>query len=182
VRGDALLGDGAIVEIDGTPAPTGAVADNIITLALPAGLAAGPHALQVRQGVVIGGAPPRPAFASGLASFSVQPFITKTAGTPDIAITNVGGVGAAPRSATINVGVSPAVGVSQIATLEMLSAGQLAFRFLAQPLAAPGAQLPFQASGLAAGDYLFRVTIDGAASPLDLDGAGAPIGPKATIP
>ena len=182
VRGDALLGDAAIVEIDGVAAPASAVANDSITLALPPGIGAGPHGLQARQGIVIGGGLPRPAFASGLASFAVRPVITKTAGIPDIAITSVQGAGAAPRSATITVNVAPAVGLSQVATLEMLSGGQVVFRFQAQPLAAPAAQLTFQAAGLAAGDYLFQVRVDGTPSPLDLDATGTPVGPKGTIP
>jgi hypothetical protein len=138
--------------------------------------------LQVRQGITFGGASaPRPAFASDLATFVVLPVITKTAGAYDIAIANVQGTGTAPRAATITIRAAPDVGAQQTATLEMLQAQQVVHRFLAQPLAAPGGQLAFQMSGVAAGDYIFQLRVDGAASPLDLDPSGVPVGPKETI-
>jgi hypothetical protein len=184
VEGADLLGDATIVEIDGTVAPTTTTANDRIVLPLPAGIAAGPHTLQVRQGILVSGTDtiPRPAFASGLAAFAVQPVITKTAGAYNITIANVQGTGTAPRSATVTISVAPAIGVQQTTTLEMLSGQQVAYRFLAQPLASAGTQLVFQIAGVAAGGYIFQVRIDGAASPLDLDASGAPTGPKGTIP
>jgi hypothetical protein len=183
VEGADLTADSSIVEIDGAAAPATSGANDRIVLALPAGITAGPHTLQVRQGVLIGGAPPpRPVFASDLAAFSVRPVIAKTGGAANIAITGVQGAGTAPRSATVTIQLSPAVGVTQTATLEMLSGPLVAYRFLAQKLAAPAAQLVFPIAGVAAGDYIFQLRIDGAPSPLDLDATGAAIGPKETIP
>jgi len=183
IEGADLLGDATTVEIDGNAVATTTAENNRIVLPLPAGTAAGPHTLQVRQGVLLGGAgTPRPAFASDLATFMVQPVITKTGNAYNITIANVQGTGTAPRSAAVQIRVAPVVGVQQMVTLEMLSGQQVAFRFLAQPLAAPAAQLTFRISGVAAGDYFFVVRIDGAASPLDLDASGAITGPKATIP
>lgn len=182
VEGSDLAGDASFVEIDGAAAAITTAADNAIVLPLPAEIAAGSHQLQVRQGIALGAAGAvRPAFASAFATFVVQPVITKTAGAYDIAITNVQGTGAAPRSATVTIHASPDVGVAQIATLEMLSGQQVAYRFLAQPLAAAGGQLVFAISGVTAGDYFFQLRIDGAASPLDLDPSGDPVGPKETI-
>ena len=102
--------------------------------------------------------------------------ITETAGAYDIAIANVQGTGSAPRSATVTIHAAPDIGLQQTATLEMLSGQQVAYRFLAQSLSAPGGQLTFQISGVTAGDYVFQLRIDGAASPLDLDQNGAPMG------
>lgn len=181
VVGSNLLGDSTIVEIDGAAAAVATASNDRIDLALPAGIAAGTHTAQARQGIDIGGAP-RPAFASNLVTFPVQPVITRTGSAYDIAITNVQGTGAAPRSATITLHAAPDVGVRQTAMLEMLRGLQVVFRFLSQPLATPGGQLLFQTSGVTSGDYVFRLRIDGAASPLDLDPSGAPVGPKGTIP
>ena len=114
--------------------------------------------------------------------FVLQPTVTKTAGNYDVAISNVQGAGAAPRSATITVGVAPAVAPTQTATLEMLAGQQVAYTFRALPLANAGAQLTFAISGVTAGDYVFRVRIDGAESPLELDPNQTPTAPKGTIP
>ncbi len=180
--GAALQGDATSVEIDGAAVAPTSVAEDRIVLALPPGLGAGPHAVQVRQGVAVGTSGPRPAFASGLAGFVVQPAITRTGGNPDIAVTNVQGSGANPRSATVTIGVAPVVGIAQTATLEVLSGQTVVQRALAAPLAAPAGQLVFALTGMAAGSYLLRVRVDGAASPLDLDAGGVPVGPQATIP
>ena len=183
VEGADLLGDATIVEIDGKAVATTTAENSRIVLPLPAGTAAGPHTLQVRQAVVLGGAgTPRPAFASDLATFLLQPVITKTNNAYNITIANVQGTGTAPRSAAVQIRVAPGVGVQQTATLEMLSGEQVVYRFLAQPLAAPGPQLVFRISGVTAGDYFLVVRTDGAASPLDRDASGAITGPKATIP
>jgi hypothetical protein len=183
VGGSDLLGDSTIVEIDGVAVPVTTAANDRIVLPLPAGIMAGPHALQVRQGIVIAGVgPPHSAFASDLATFIVQPVITKTAGVPDVTIADIQGAGTEARAATVTIHATPDIGVQQTATLEMSRAQQVVSRFLAQPLAAPGGQLTFKVSGLAAGDYFIQLRIDGAVSPLDLDPNGTPLGPKGTIP
>jgi hypothetical protein len=183
VEGSDLLGESTIVEIDGMAAPVATAANDRIVMPLPEGITAGSHTLQVRQGIEFGGGGAvRPAFASDLATFVVRPVITKTAGIYDITIANVQGTGTAPRSATITIHAAPNVGVQQTASLEMLPAQLVAYRFLAQPLGVPGGLLTFQISGVAAGDYFFQLRVNGAASPLDLDPSGAPSGPQGTIP
>jgi hypothetical protein len=171
------------VEIDGTPVPTGEVRANRISLTLPATLAAGPHSIQVRHGVAIG-APgvPHMAFTSNLGAFVVQPVITQTAGAYNIAILNVQGTGSAPRSATVVIDVAPNVGPKQIATLELLTPQGVAYTFMAAPRPDDTAQLTFAISGVTAGDYLFRVRVDGAESPLELDANRMPVAPEETIP
>lgn len=183
VEGTDLAGDTTRVEIDDAPLLVTAAEHARVTLPLPAGLSAGLHKLLVRQGIDFG-APggARPGFASNLAAFVVQPVITKTAGQYDIAIDNVQGTGAAPRSATIAIRVAPEVGPKQTATLELLGAQGVANTFLAAPRAGPASQLTFAAQGVTAGDYVFQLRIDGAASPLDIDATGAPVAPKRTIP
>jgi hypothetical protein len=183
IEGVDLDGPAVQVAIDGAQLSPNQVEADRITLTLPATLGAGPHSVQIRKGVQIGSAiGTRPAFASNLGVFVLQPIVTKTAGNYDIAITGVQGAGAAPRSATITVGVAPNVGPAQTATLEMLGGQQVAYTFRAQPRAAAVTQLTFAVTGVTAGDYVFRVRIDGAESPLELDPNRAPTAPKGTIP
>jgi len=183
VEGAALMGGSTFVAIDGAPVAPITIEPTRLTLALPTGLAAGPHGLLVRLGLEpsapLGG---RPAFDSNLAAFVLQPVITQTAGKYDISIDNVQGAGAARRSATLTVKVAPGVGLRQTATLELLTGPQTVFTFFAARHADGATQLVFAATGITAGDYLFRLRIDGAPSPLDLDANGNATGPKETIP
>jgi Pvc16 N-terminal domain len=171
------------VEIDGDAVGAGEASNTRIGLTLPAVLAAGPHSIQVRHGVEIGPAgPTRMAFSSNLGAFVVRPVITKTGGAYDITVSNVQGSGSAARSATIDVRVAPDVRKTQVATAELLTAQQVAYTFRAARRTSDTAVLSFAVSGVTAGDYLIRVRIDGAESPLDLDANRAPIAPKVTIP
>ncbi|WOJ90449.1 DUF4255 domain-containing protein [Methylocapsa polymorpha] len=184
IDGSDLVGDGAFVEIDGALTPTLSADDDLITLALPVGLAAGPHAVLVRRGVKNGtDADARPMFASNPVAFVLLPVIHKTANQYDIAISGVQGAGASPRSAMVTIILILSIGVRQTATLELLNAqAAVAYTFLAVPRASPTTQLAFAIAGVAAGDYFVQVRIDGAVSPLDLDANRAPVSPKATIP
>lgn len=183
IEGAGLLAPVTQVEIDGDPVATTQVRATRIDLTLPADLAAGPHVVQVRHGVEIG-APGTAhlAFASNLGALVVRPIITQTAENYNIAISNVQGTGSAPRSATVVVDVAPAVRPRQTATLELLTAAGVAHTFLAAPHPDDTAQLTFAVRGVAAGDYLFRVRVDGAESPLELDSNRVPVEPKETIP
>jgi len=184
ILGVDLQGLATQVQIDQAQVNTTEIGGDHITLNVPTSLSAGPHSVQVLQGVRFDPAStPRMALSSNLGTFVVQPAITQTAGQPDIMISNVQGTGTAPRSATITIGVAPAVGLDQIATLELLKLQQVAYTFAAAaPRTGPVTQLSFALSNLVAGDYLFRVRIDGAESALQLDSNRAPIGPKGTVP
>jgi Pvc16 N-terminal domain len=184
IIGVDLQGLATQVQIDSVPASTTEVSADHITLNVPTSLNAGPHRVQVVQGVQFDPAStPRMALASNPGVFVVHPAITQTAGQPDITISNVQGTGAAPRSASVTVGVAPAVGPDQIATLELLKLQQVMFTFAAAaPRTAAVTQLAFSLSGVSLGDYLFRVRVDGAESPLQLDANRVPIAPIGTIP
>ena len=125
--------------------------------------------------------PPRLAFASNLGSFVVQPVITKTAGAYDINITDVQGTGAEPRSATVTVHLDPPVGPQQTTTLELLRGAEVAHTVRARPATGDPATAVFSVVAVAAGEYLIRVRVDGAETPLDLDANRVPIAPKGTI-
>jgi hypothetical protein len=171
------------VEIDGATVPVDEVHPERIGLTLPADLAAGPHGVQVRHGIEIG-APDvvHLAFGSNLGTFAVQPIITQTGGNYDIVISNVQGTGPEPRSATVTVDVAPEVGPGQTATLEMLTVEGVAYTFMADARSDDADQLTFALSGVTAGDYFFRVRVDGAESPLELDANWVPVAPEETIP
>jgi hypothetical protein len=183
ITGLDLQGQVTQVEIDGAQAGTTEASADRIGFNLPAALAAGPHSVQVRHGLEIGtSGTPRLVFASNLGAFVLHPVITQTAGNFDIALSNTQGAGAAPRSAVIAVGVAPAVGPKQTATLELLKLQQVAYTFSAAVRTSSVTQLNFSISGVTAGVYLFRLRIDGAESPLQLDANRVPVGPKGTIP
>jgi Pvc16 N-terminal domain len=184
IDGERLYADLMQVEVDGqaVAALQEARADHV-TFALPAGLLAGAHSVQVRHGVEIGtGDAAHLVFGSNIATFVLQPRIAETAGNPDVDVADVHGSGAAPRSATVTVGVDPQVGTRQLITLELLTAAGVAHTFVALPRTAAAARVAFAIDGVAPSDYLVRVRVDGAESPLDTDANGQPIGPKVTIP
>lgn len=183
LQGQELDGRPTQVEIDGTPQPTTAVEAGEIALTLPAGLSAGPHSVLARLGVDLG--PPsgsRLAYASNLAAFVLQPVVTKTGASYDVTVGDVQGTGNAPRAATLKVKVDPPVDPRQTATLELLDAAGVAYTFAAPARAAPAAELDVPISGVKAGDYVLRVRVDGAPSPLDLDASQTPVTPKVTVP
>jgi Pvc16 N-terminal domain len=183
VVGSDLAAAATRAEIDDRPVDVATAAATQVTLTLPAGLPAGPHALLLRQGADLGSADgPRWAIASNLAAFVLHPSIGRTNGLFDVAVSNVQGAGNAPRSATVTVRVTPDVGTRQTPTLELLTGSSVARTFAALPLSAPGGQLVFPVSGIAAGDYVCRVRIDGADSAPDLDGNGVPVAPAVTFP
>jgi hypothetical protein len=183
IIGADLQGLATQVVIDGTQVSTTEVTGNHITLNIPATLSAGPHRVQVLQSVQFDPAStPRTVLRSNLGVFVVHPVIIQTASQPDIAISNVQGTGAAPRSAVVTIGVAPAIVPGQMATLELLQLQQVAFTFAAAARTGAVSQLVFPISGVLAGDYLFRVRIDGAESALQLDANRVPIAPKGTIP
>jgi hypothetical protein len=183
VHGYDLQGDMTTVEVDGTEAATGSVAPDRIALTLPAGLTAGTHTIAVRQAVRIGAnGPTRSLFASNLGSFVLQPTIARTGTDHDIEVTDVQGTGSAQRSATVTVKVDPPAGRRQTATLELLTVAGVAHTFLAGSRTEDTPQLGFAVEGVAAGDYLVRVRLDGAESPLELDDQRVPVEPEITIP
>lgn len=183
IEGLDLRSDIMRVEIDGAAVPTSEVHADHIGLTLPGTLAAGLHGIQARHGVQIG-APgvAHMAFSSNLGTFVLHPVISKIDNNYDIAITDVKGADEAPRSATVVVGVAPKVRPKQTATLELLTPQGVAYTFIGQPRTDDANKLTFSISGVAAGDYLLRVRIDGAESTLELDANRLPVAPKATIP
>lgn len=171
--------------IGGVPQTPIAISDTEITVLLPHGLPAGGQTVQVIQSLMLG-TPPVPhqqGFQSDVATFVLHPVIQKTGSPPgayDITVQT--GVGSPPGD-LITVRVSPTVAKGQRALLELLQ--------LIQPTAArlfdagfvqnDTDTLMFEVQGLPPGEFLVRVRIDGAESPLEFDPSGAPVAPSITL-
>lgn len=137
-----------------------------LTLALPPnppGLRAGVIGVQVVQPVLFGDPPlPHEGFTSNVASFVLSPVVS-----------NVQVVDAAVR-----MDVQPPVGARQRVRLLLnqknAPPGSVprAYSFAAPALATEATTIDVPVAGVAPGTYLLRLQVDGAESPLSVDGAG----------
>jgi hypothetical protein len=182
--------------IDLTPDPE-EVTDTQITVTLPGGLRAGVQGLQVVQSRLMGSPPaPHRGVESNLAAFVLHPRIEeKPDGTPDIDVSLPVVAADGTRSADVTVKLNPNVGKTQRAVFFMNElnppSGSVAhaYSFDASPRNGPGDPaetdtLLFPITGVVQADYLVRVQVDGADSPLDRDPDESNpvyIGPKVTI-
>jgi hypothetical protein len=163
IDGQRLRGDVTRVLIDDleiVPDDDRVTAQRII-VALPGTLPPGLHSVQVAHRVDFGtGFPSEPhrGFESNVTAFVLAPRIT------DPSPINV-----APNS-TLSLGVAPAVGPGQRAAL-LVGASTISIP-ARPPNDPPASTLNFPIPALAPGDYLVRVQIDGAESPLSIGGSG----------
>jgi hypothetical protein len=185
IRGSDLAGAGAQVRIDDLPpvAPS-SVSATAITLqpeALPSGLRAGVHSVQLLYEILLGEPPsPHLGFASNAAAFVLQ---------PQIEALELEG------AATLTVQLSPEVGPEQRVRLLLSNRDPAApaAALSIELLPAEGAEFDpsafrFPLSAVPAGAYLVRVQVDGAVSQLEVDtdpesaSFNQYIGPQVTIP
>lgn len=190
IKGKRLRGEVTKVrigDVELTPAIED-VSDTQISLTLPSGLRAGVQGLQVVQPTSMGTPPAEHrGVESNLAAFVLHPTINKLPdNSPDITV----------LQPNVTVKLSPGVGKTQRAALLLNelnpAAGRAAraYSFDAKPRNQPADPaetdtLTFPISGVVAGDYLARVQVDGATSPLEQDTDETNplyIGPKVTIP
>lgn len=189
IAGKRLRGDATQIMISGIDATAGVqtLTDSAIHLTLPAGLLAGVQGLQVIQPRLMGTPPVAHAgVASNLAAFVLHPTINKRPDTsPDITV-------ALPN---VTVKVSPPVSQTQPVRLLLnefnppADRGARAYSFDAAPHNGPADPdmtdtLVFSVAGVQPGDYLARVQVDGAESPLELStDANDPVyvGPRVTF-
>jgi hypothetical protein len=167
----------AQVLIAGAPVSSSAATPTSLTLTLPTTLSAGATTLQIRQSVAVGTPPVlRPAAASPVATFLLHPTIAKTGGAFSIAVSNLSGSGAAPRSATVTIVLTPPVKAGQRASLSLLDlTGATQYVFNAPDLTATVSSVAFAVSGIAAGTYVATVGVDGAYTPVVIDASpGSP--------
>ncbi len=180
IVGQRLQGDRIQVRIGAVElTPTAAqVSDTEISLALPSGLRAGVQSVQVlhhaQSGQAQNGQAQNNTLTLGLyrAESNVLPFVLR----PTITAVQ------APDAAMVAVTLAPAVGRTQRVLLWLNEINPpadrpaSAYTFEAPPqngIAAAGAEetatIDFALAGVAAGDYLVRVQVDGAESPLTVD-------------
>jgi hypothetical protein len=164
-----------------TPPDADITSERIIT-AIPATLFAGIHAVQVVQLQPMGFASlPHAGPESNLAVFVLRPTISNIS---------------LPGASTLRLDIAPPVAATQRVTLLMngLSGSpapaytfDLASRFALSslppgPPPPPITTLDFHIAGVVAGDYLLRVQVDGAESPLHLGAGNTYDAPSVTIP
>lgn len=174
------------------------VSDTQISVPLPVGLRAGVQGLQVVQPMLMGTPPTaHRGVESNLAAFVLHPTINrKPDDSPDITIPSPVISGDGTRAVDVTIKLSPKVGKTQRVGLLMnelnppVDRAARSYSFDALPHNKPADPpetdtLVFHISGVAQGDYLVRVQVDGASSPLEQAAdVNNPlyIGPKVTIP
>jgi hypothetical protein len=125
---------------------------------------------------------PHRGFESNVAPFVLRPTLSSTT------VTDVTGTGPAPRSATVTVEADPPIGKDQRVVLLLDgTAGTEAYSFQATSRKLPADPVEVKVEGVAAGDYLVRIQVDGAESLLTPDTTPGPdlgklVGPTLTIP
>lgn len=196
LRGQSLSGKPITVNFGDTSIAPDSVSDNQIDVTLPAGLLAGVNALQIMYDIDFStNQEPHRGFQSNVAAFVLRPTIRKNAGNYLITVTGPPADPQGLRSGTITPTFDPPVRKSQRVTLLLNE--------LNPPAARPARAYSFDApvrtqappadntaiditidipfSRVQAGQYLVRVQVDGATSPLDSDANGGYATPEVTI-
>jgi uncharacterized protein DUF4255 len=208
IRGSQLRGGVTRVrvgEVELTPAVAD-VSDALITVSVPAGLQAGVQSAQVVHRLDLGTTSPdepHRGFESNVGAFVLHPSI----GAPAVTAPSVAGVtptlrngapvvvdGVTLQSADVTVNFAPRVGRRQRVLLLLnerlapASRPARSYSFAAPPdngIVAPTqpdtATIVFPVSFVAPGTYLLRAQVDGAESPLGVDGSGAFASPAIPI-
>jgi hypothetical protein len=194
IAGRQLRGDVTSVNVGGIAVTPSNPTDIMIIVGIPDGLQAGVQGVQVVQQALMGSPPvPHPGVESNLAAFVLRPQIVGPVG-----ILNLQGGGSDPRSADLTLQVNPAIGDAQRVVLllnQLVSplsppASPQAYSFkapprvLVSPPGPPGAShnITIPISGVQAGNYLLRIQVDGAESPLNADATGSFVTPQVQIP
>lgn len=158
-----------------------------ISLKLPEAARAGIQGVQVKHYLSMG-TPPQPhrGFESNVAAFVLQPQVRK--GNGDYLLEVLPAGSEQPRR--LRIKLDPAVGPTQRAEVHLnelnapSSRPARSYNFEAikrAPASAPTNQLDFPLTGVENGDYLVRVRVDGAESPLDFAANQGYASPKVTL-
>ena len=174
VRGSRLRGDDTRVRVAGIELSGSdiSVSDNEISFALPTVARAGIGSVQIAHYLAMGTPPiPHRGIESNVAAFILQPQIQETDG--NYAIEIIAPVDETPR--LLRVQLEPVVDASQRVTLLLNEYDPPSDRparayavdaLLRDPASPPTAQVDFPIPDVANGEYLVRVRVDGAESPL----------------
>ncbi len=186
IRGRQLMGDITLINVGGIEVTPDAenIGDKQIIFTLPAGLKAGIQGVQVIQQRQMGSPlEPHRGVQSNVEAFVLSPQFTINR------VFNFQGAGDNPRSADIELEVVPEIKKSQkvILLLNEFVAGLVteplhSYSFQAAAVTISTTTITIPMSGLKAGDYLVRIMVDGAESPLGTDGLGKYNAPQITIP
>jgi hypothetical protein len=193
LNGSGLKGDITTVRfgaVEVTPAAADIGASTIVA-PLPSTLQPGPQSVKVVQAMALGRPPtPHRAVESDPVAFVLR------ASIESVAVLGLQGAGAQPRSGQLQIALDLAVGATQtilVVLNQLLPSGGVpaAYSFAAPPRIAldsppssppsPNSVVTVAFAGVVAGDYLIRVQVDGAESPLTQGADGRLIGPKVTI-
>jgi hypothetical protein len=194
LRGRALRGEQLRINIDGAdvdPGDIASITDSRIELLLPAALRAGVHGVQVIHPWLVGvPRTPHGGVRSDVASFVLHPQIQKDGGgNYRITYQDVPPAGGNPRLARFLVTADPAIAPNQEVFIELLqpsvdfpTEAAIAHLGVAPARTADANQITFELSGVPEDDYLVRIRVDGAESPLDRDpNTFVATGPKVTV-
>jgi hypothetical protein len=183
IRGRNLVGDVTTVRIGAheIAAPPGATSEEIV-ITLPAEIRAGVHAVQILHSIGLGEPPvPHEGFESNVVPVMLRPLIVPPAvATP----------GGAAGDVDVKVELAPKVGKAQRVALlldELPGGSSRSHRFELAPRTAPAepeesSSVTIATHGVASGEYLVRVEVDGAESPLDVGPDGRFKGPRIVFP
>jgi len=164
IRGNQLSGQNTRVRVDALePQPPASVSATAVSLPLPAlaiHLQAGVHRVQVVHEILMG-TPETPHIGveSNVAAFVLHPTVIQVSQT---------------GTETLTITLSPQVAADQRVVLLLHSADPAAepvqaFSIVANTFGELTDTVEFDVSGVAAGDYLVRVQVDGATSALEVD-------------
>jgi hypothetical protein len=161
MRGSQLSGEDTLVRVDDmAPVAPESVTDTAISLPLGDDLRAGAHSVQVLHQILMG-TPETPhlGVSSNVAAFVLQPAIAEV---------SLGG----PQ--TLIIELIPQVDPDQrvevlLNTADPVAASAQSFSIPANTFEGVTSVVTFDVSGVAAGDYLVRVRVDGATSALEVD-------------
>jgi hypothetical protein len=175
IQGRRLRSEDTVVLVGADEVPPLTVTDTAVTFAVSAvpaaALRAGAQGLQVVQKIAFDvPSDKRRIFQSNVAAFVLHPTITPGATT----------------AASVTLTVEPPVRAHQrvILLLDQLGvADPASHTFVGAPATADTPTITVPVAGVAAGDYLVRLQIDGAESPVSATATGGPYDePKVTVP
>ncbi len=180
LKGSGLKEIGASAQVGDLAAPISAGAsDSKMEVTLPSGVLAGPNQVRVVHRALMPDGTFRTSESSNSAPFLYAPRIRPKG--PGLDVTAV--LSAPPIKGTITVKIDPKVGKDQKVTLLLNPVGATSqtLSFAASTRLADTDTVAFPVSDFVLGDYLIRVEVDGAQSPLTQDAGGNYAGPKVTF-
>jgi hypothetical protein len=178
IQGRQLKSDGTAVVIDGQQFTPTVIADDQLTVPLPASLSAGAKSLQVVQTLEMGfNKLAHRGFESNVAAFVLRPKISSSTATAVVG---------PPAGTDVTVTLAPDIRAGQRAVLllnDVAAVPPTAFASKAVIAPVTSNQVTIRIEGVPAGSYLARVQVDGAESILDWNPATQKFtGPLVSMP